>query len=79
MRLLAQATDRKIEEKFGLDNKWGDIIRSVLGVVGTMLIAFNVGDITMLEWEQFTQIFMVVIGGVLDIISISSSWFNSEE
>lgn len=75
MKILAQATD----EKLGLDNKWGDIIRSVLGVIGTLLIAFNIGEITQVSWDQFTEIFLVIFGGVLDIVSIVSSWLNNEE
>lgn len=77
--ILTVATD----DKLGTVNRIGDIIRTVLGSVGTLLVALGLLDVIVLETIN-TQVNLIldllpeIIGAVLQLISVFSALFNKE-
>lgn len=76
MRILAQATNQKLGTS---NDKIGDIIRTVLGIVGTLITTFGFIDVTPEEWGQAVDYIMVAFGAITNLIALVSGWFNESD
>lgn len=76
MRILTIATDSNLPTFL---QKYGDLIRTILGIVGTVLIALGVIDATPEEVSQVSDKVFVLVGGFLDLVALVSSWFSKKD
>lgn len=81
MKILA--TNRNLKFKNKAQRNVGDVIRTILGLIGTIVVALN--WIPADQWEELSgaadvlvESYPVIAGAVLTIYSVISSLFNKE-